>query len=149
VIFRTAGPFGEAPFLQTIKQLHGAVMLDLEALRDMADGRNASLRKTLQSQKQLVVLRLEASRPRRLFAEMEKAPDLMAELRQSSILGIRYINPCCIHVQNYIVLRYEKFRSVSEPLTEAVWHGATPSWTSVAAEGMFAPQLGGRGRRPI
>ncbi len=107
VIFRTAGPFGQTPFLQTVEQFHRAVVLDLKALSDIADGRDASLRKTLQSQQQLVVLRLKAGRPRRLFAEMQESPDLMAELRQSSILGIRYINPCFVHSSNYIVMRYE------------------------------------------
>jgi hypothetical protein len=73
---------------QPFHQLARAVMLELDPLGQNSDARLLSrLNNTLDREQQLMLLRLDPGGARRLFAKVEKPPDLVAELRQSSVIG--------------------------------------------------------------
>jgi hypothetical protein len=67
----------QATLRQSVHEFHRAVMLDLQSLSQHAD---AWLVQTPNRQQQLVLLRLDSSRARGLLAEVQKPPDLVANL---------------------------------------------------------------------
>jgi len=65
-----------------IHQFHGAVVANLQALGQIADGGTmARAVEALDGQQQLVLLRFQTVVPRSFLAEMQKLPDVVAELR--------------------------------------------------------------------
>jgi len=70
----------QAQGFQAIHQSDGAVMLEHQAIRQMADRGYPILRHPFQSQQSLMLLRLNPRIPGSPFAEPKKAPDLKAEL---------------------------------------------------------------------
>jgi len=60
-------------------------MLNLQPFRQSA---NAGLVVASNGQQQLMLVRLETSRARRLLAEMEKPPDLVPSFRQSPVIRV-------------------------------------------------------------
>ena len=87
VVLRAAASPCQASLLQPVKKLHGAVMLNLEPLGQVADRGWRSTGQPLHGQQQLVLLRLESRGASRLLAEMQEPPDLMTELGQSAVLA--------------------------------------------------------------
>ena len=79
-------PPDEAAGLDTIHELHGAVVLDLQARRQDADRRLPTLWHALQGEEHLVLLGFKARRAGGSFAEVQEAPELIAELGQRLIL---------------------------------------------------------------
>lgn len=69
-----------------IDQFDRAVMLDLQPFGQIADGRAVGSGEAFRGQKKLVVLRLDVAEPGGLFAEMEKAADLIPKFRQGLII---------------------------------------------------------------
>jgi len=98
-----ASPFHEAALHQSVGQADGAVMPDQQTRGDLSYSgtiwvttwattwaiRRAGKRPN--RQQELMLLRLEALGPGRLFAEMEKSADVKAEIGESSIIRIRQI----------------------------------------------------------
>jgi hypothetical protein len=69
--------------LHSVDQFHGAVMANLQALGQIADGGAKAVSvESPYGQQQLVLLRFQAQCPRRFVAEMLKLADLVAELRE-------------------------------------------------------------------
>jgi hypothetical protein len=63
------------------------VMLNLQPLRKISDAGAYTFGQPLQREQELVLARLQPGRPRRFFAEVKKAPDLVSQLRQGLIIG--------------------------------------------------------------
>jgi hypothetical protein len=93
----------EAAGLHAIDELDGAVVLDLQTLRQETDGRLPTFRHAFEGEKKLVLLRLKARRTRGSFAEAHEPAELIAKLGQRLILGHR--ERLGRHVCSYIVLR--------------------------------------------
>jgi hypothetical protein len=70
-----------------IDQLDSAVMLQLHSLRQNTDGRLKAVGKASHRQQQLVLLWLDAGGARDIFAETQKAADLIAQLRHRFKVG--------------------------------------------------------------
>jgi len=70
---------------QTVDQFDDAVMPKLQAFGQIAHGRLAAM--SLHSQQQLMLRRFEAGETRRLFAEVQKAADVVAKLGQRLVVG--------------------------------------------------------------
>ena len=68
----------EAPFRQPVYQFHRAVRLNLKAIRQRPHARTDTLRQSLQSQQELVLVRLHAGLASCLFAEVQKLTQLIA-----------------------------------------------------------------------
>src|ERR1700677_2593231 len=66
-------------------------MLQLQTLRQVADGRHCAVRQDLDGQEQLVLLGFHSGRPHLFLAETEEAPDLIAEVGQGAIFFERKI----------------------------------------------------------
>jgi hypothetical protein len=71
---------GPAAF-ETIDQFDRAVVLDAQTLSHLPNRRSVAFRNTLDGQQKLMLRGLQIARPRLLFAEVEKSPDLVAEFR--------------------------------------------------------------------
>jgi hypothetical protein len=74
-----ADALDEAVLRQAIDEADGAVMADEQMLGQLSDGRAVPVRKSSDGEQDLVLLRLEALGPGRLFAEVEEAADLVTE----------------------------------------------------------------------
>jgi len=72
----------------TIEQLDQAMVLKLHTLGEGADGRLLAGGQPFQRDQELVMLRLQAERPRFTFAEMQKAAELVAKFSQRKELLI-------------------------------------------------------------
>jgi hypothetical protein len=92
----------EAPLGETVDQLDGAVMLNLQALGQLADGRPVSFGQAFDSQQKLVLLRLDPVRLGGVAAELQEAPDAISELGQRAILGGGEVGG----IHKHIVSRY-------------------------------------------
>jgi hypothetical protein len=84
--------FRQATLRQSVGQANGAVMPDQQMRGDFSYGRTNSgtrrAHKRPDRQQELMLLRLKALGPGRLFAEMEKAADLKPEIGESPIVRI-------------------------------------------------------------
>ncbi len=90
--------------LQAIDQLDRAVMLDLQAFRQRPDGCTLPAAQALYRQERLMLLRLQTSGTRRLLAEVQETPDLVAKFPQR--LNVTSGMFTLFHSRyNYIVLR--------------------------------------------
>jgi len=83
-----AYPFHQAALHQSVGQANGAVMPDHQMPGDFSYGGTMRARQRPDCEQELVLLRLEALRPGRLFAEMEEAADLKPEIGESSIVRV-------------------------------------------------------------
>jgi len=81
-----SNPPDEAAGLHAIHEFHGAVVLDLQALRQDTDRRLPTLWHALQGEEQLVLLWFKARRAGGSFAEMQEAATFIAKLGQRLIL---------------------------------------------------------------
>ena len=95
----------EAAGLHAIDELDGAVVLDLQTLRQDADGRVPTFPHAFEGEEKLVLLGLKARRTRSSFAEAHEPAKLIAKVGQRLILGQR--ESVGRHVSAYIVLRYK------------------------------------------
>jgi hypothetical protein len=89
---------------EAVCQLHRAVRLDLQPLGQYTDSWLLSRGKSPYCQQELMLASLDPGLAGRLFAEAEKPPNLVTELRQRLIIreGERF--HCRSHY--YIVIRY-------------------------------------------
>ena len=71
---------------QTIAQLDGGVVADVQPAGNFRDRRVNVFRQALQCEQQLMVLRIDAIGASRLFAEMQEAPDLVAEFGERAVI---------------------------------------------------------------
>lgn len=69
-----AAPFDETALDETIHELHNRVMADLEPVRQHPDGGVGATLKALDLKQQQVLLRLDARRPGRVFADPHEPP---------------------------------------------------------------------------
>ena len=83
-----ANAFRQAALRQSVGQANGAVMPDQQMPGDFSYGGTIRAYKRPDRQQELMLLRLEALGPGRLFAEMEKAADLKPEIGESSIIHV-------------------------------------------------------------
>ncbi len=87
----------QSPFLEAIHQFDGAVMLDLQALCENADGRFLCGRNAFDGQQRLVLLRLEPCRARVAFAEVQVPANGISKIRQR--LEINAVSAGLGHIQ--------------------------------------------------
>ena len=87
-IFRGMLTLDESSPLGSIDQADRRMMVQLQPLGDLAHGRRLASRVALDAQQQLVLARRQPSLPRGRFAEAEEAPDSVAVLRQSLVIGL-------------------------------------------------------------
>jgi hypothetical protein len=80
-----AGPPHEPLLRQAVDQLDRAVVLNLQPLRERADGRLLSARQPADREQQLL-RRLEPRRPRRLLAESQKTADPVTKLPERPVI---------------------------------------------------------------
>ena len=78
--------FDKAALLQSIKQFHGAVVLDGETLRERTDRGGFTLFEAADGEKHLVLLRFETFRKGGCVAFTEKKPNPVAQFGQGAIL---------------------------------------------------------------
>src|SRR6185437_16206608 len=71
---------------QTVHQLHRAMMLNLKAFRQLTNARPDAFRQPFYSQHKLVLARLNVGCTGHSFAEMQKPPDLMTQLRKRFVV---------------------------------------------------------------
>ena len=86
-VLRARSAFNQAPLHRPLGELDGAVVLDLEALGHLANGRPLAWRQRLEHEQELVLLRLDVGRARLRLAEVQEATDLITELGEGSVLG--------------------------------------------------------------
>ena len=85
----TSNPFHQPALLQTIGQSAGAMVANEEPVGQRAYGRPVGIIGRADGQQELVLLRLQPLDLRGLFAEIEKAANLVAKTPQRSIIGGR------------------------------------------------------------
>jgi hypothetical protein len=81
-------PPQQAVRFQPIHQFDGAVMLDLQPLREHADGGVFRAGQTFNGEQRLKLLRLDAGSVRRLVAQDLEAPDFVTKIGQRLIVVI-------------------------------------------------------------
>jgi hypothetical protein len=84
-------PACQPSLCETVDQLDGAVMLNLEALGQFADSRPAPFRQALDCQQKLVLLRLDPVRLGGVGAELQEAPDAVSEIGQGAVFSGREV----------------------------------------------------------
>ena len=117
----------EAARFKTVEQFDQAVVLELEALGEVADGGFAGRRSALDGEKQLVVLRLETGGACGLLAEVQEAADLISEFGQGLIFGVPHDDEKCSRSpSSSIVIRQNKgcARELSKSQPEAAVRGS-------------------------
>lgn len=82
-------PLDQAGADGALRQLDGAVVLDLEPLRDRADRRPRVERKPLDRQQELMLLRFDAGGAGCRLAEDEKAAEPIPDLRERAVFAGR------------------------------------------------------------
>ena len=87
-ILISAMPGSQSSALQAIDQLHRAVMLQLHSFCERTNRGAHVRRKTLNREQQLVLLGFESGGAGSRFAEVQKTPDLVAELRQGTVIEV-------------------------------------------------------------
>ena len=86
---------------ETIDEFYRRVVPDLQTLGQGANGDLPSQAASLDGQKRLMLLRLDAGRARRFFAEIQKAANFVAQVGKRLVIdrfAMRFT-----HFQNYIV----------------------------------------------
>jgi hypothetical protein len=85
-IFAATRSFQKAVRFQSINELDGAVVLDLQALGENADGGIVGSGQSLDREERLILLRLNPGGAGGLLAQILKTAHLVAELRQSAVI---------------------------------------------------------------
>jgi len=91
---------------QPIDQLDCAVVLNLQPFRQVGDASASSAGHAFYGKQKLVLLRLESSRARYVFAESEKAADLVAKFGDGLIVRKLKVGRNLLWSHIYIVSRY-------------------------------------------
>src|SRR5260370_32281364 len=91
----------KSPRLEAVHQLHGAVVADLHAIRQFANQRANSSRRSLYRQDELVLAALPTGALHHLLAEVKEAANLVTELRQRLVVRQGEL----LHAADCIVLR--------------------------------------------
>ena len=81
-------PPEQSPPGEPVHQPHGAVMAQLQPLRELADGSLVAPGKTLDGQQRLVLLRGEPGAARGVLAEDQEAAQRMAQRGQQLVVGL-------------------------------------------------------------
>jgi hypothetical protein len=81
-----AGPGEQPPLLGPVHEGHGAVVLDLQSLGDIAN-RDLIAVESLDREQELMLLRLEPGTARRFLAEALEPAELVAEFSQRLVIG--------------------------------------------------------------
>lgn len=81
--------------LQAVHQFDGAVMLDLQPLRERAHGGLLRARQTSNRQEGLMLLGLDARDAGSLLAEIDESANFVAELRERPIVEV--VLRACLH----------------------------------------------------
>jgi hypothetical protein len=108
-VIMATGAVDETSSLQPVYQFHCAVVANLHPIGELADARPDIARHSLDRKQQLVLPPFQARRLYHLLAEVEKAPDLVAELRQRLVVRQSEF----LHVADSIVSRFTANRIVS------------------------------------
>ncbi len=95
-----AMPCRQPGTFESVDQLYRAVMFQLHAFSEHANGWMQVRREPLDREQQLVLFRFKPGRARSDFAEVQKTSDLVPELRQGSVIDVIG----AFHI--YIVTRY-------------------------------------------
>ena len=91
---------------QAIDQADGAMMPNLQTLRENPDCRFLPVRHSLELEQRLVLLRLEAGSLRRPLAEFQVMPNRIPEISHCLIIGVGSADT--LHeTYNYIVIRWK------------------------------------------
>lgn len=85
-IFAAARSFQKAVGFQAINELDGAVVLDLQAFGEDADGGVVGSGQSFDGEERLILLRLNSGGAGGLLAQILKAAYLVAEFRQRAII---------------------------------------------------------------
>src|SRR5271169_5710501 len=85
-VFFPANPLDQASLYQSVHQFDCAVVLNLEAFREVADRWLDVPRRSFDGEHQLVMLRLKPGLPGCFLAEPQETPDLVAKLRQGLVV---------------------------------------------------------------
>lgn len=97
--FAAVGAAARAPqqtaSFEAVHQFDGAVMLDLQAFRERAHSGLLRVRQTLNRQKRLMLLGLDAGRARSLLAEIYESANFVSELRERLI--VEFVLRALIH----------------------------------------------------
>lgn len=102
-------PHRQAPILQSIDELHGAVVAQEEPIGELADARPRAPRPP-DGQQELVLPRLEPYRAGLPLREGQEPPDVPAQLRQSAVVDLSLFHArgrLSAPRAQYIVSRYE------------------------------------------
>jgi hypothetical protein len=89
-ILRIGAPAYQFQLCHAVHQLDGGVMLDQQKLRNVADARGIRTGKALDGKQRLMLLRRQASPPRRGLTECQECPHLVAELCKGLIICIAH-----------------------------------------------------------
>jgi hypothetical protein len=82
-----ATPSGESPLDQAIRQLHGAVMSNLQPFGEDPDRGPLAAGESFDGEQKLVLAGLDTGGPSFAFTEREKAADPVAKLGQGLVVG--------------------------------------------------------------
>ena len=80
-------PFNQFLGGETVNQLDGCMMDDLELLCQFTDGYSFSLRESFDGKQGLILARSETSGLSGFFTELEESPKTIAECCEQSVLG--------------------------------------------------------------
>jgi hypothetical protein len=86
-VLGATGAGDETLLNQPVDEFDRAVMLNLHSLGEIDNASLFGWRFSLDGEHQLMVLRFDACNASGFFAEVEKAADLIAKLRQSLVVG--------------------------------------------------------------
>jgi hypothetical protein len=86
-VFPSAASSHQASGGKPVYQFDSAVVLELQSLGQRSDSRVQPCRQSFKGQHQLVLLRFQPHFPRRLFAEVKKPANLMAQFGQRLVVG--------------------------------------------------------------
>ena len=100
-VFCRYAPHDRSTLAQTVDQLNGAVMPDLQPGGQLADGGYDLRRQSCDREQKLVLLRFKTVGARRFLAVAEKTPDVVSKFRQRAKAGGGKILR-----HSYIVSRY-------------------------------------------
>src|SRR5581483_9678372 len=89
-----------------IHQLDGAVVLEVQTLGELADGRLLPGGVAADGEQELVLLGLDPGGAGGLLAEVDEAADLVAQLGERAVLVGTQVGLKRLHAEDYIVSRY-------------------------------------------
>lgn len=87
-VLAIADPLQKAMRFEAVGKFNGAVMLDLKTFGKQTHSGAGRSRQTLNGKQRLILLRLNAGRAGRLFAQILKAAHLISKFGQGAIIGV-------------------------------------------------------------